>query len=480
MNNDNLKNKSVRAVLWSALEAVFKNGLQFLVSVILARLILPEEFGTIALLYLFTGLTAVFIDSGFSSALVQRQKASYVDECTVFWLNITLGITASALLWMTSPLIAQFYDKPILINLTKILALSLLINSIGSIHNTLFAKSLNFKKLTIINASATGVAGIVAIGLAINGFGVWALAAQTLTASVVTTSALWLFSKWRPSLIFSKKSMESLFAFGSFLMLSSILDSVYMRLYTILLGKFYGVRELAFYSRADRTQLLPVQILSSVLARVSYPIFSATSDDKERLRRGVRLALEGMMLINIPVMMGLMVTADSFVPVVFGDNWKPSVPILQVLCIAGVLWPVHVVNLNILKAQGLSNLFFRLEIIKKIVGTALLFAGLPWGMMGIAWSQVANGIFSFIVNSHYTRKNINYGALHQFIDVLPTLGIGISMSVSLLILKTYVELTDAYLLAVQVLAGVTIYITLCYLFKIKAFKQTLELLKNRK
>ena len=304
MKNDNLKKKSVSAVLWSGVEAVFKNGLQFIISIILARLILPDEFGTIALLYLFTGLTAVFIDSGFPSALVQRQNTTYSDECTVFWLNVILGVIASFSLWLASPLIAQFYNRPILVDLTGVLALSLLINSLGSIHNTLYLKDLNFKKLTIINATATGVSGVLSIGLALYGYGVWALAAQTLAASIVTTSVLWFASKWRPSFIFSKESMRNLFSFGSYLMLSSILDSIYMRLYTILLGKLYGVRDLAFYSRADRTQMLPVQILSGVLSRVAYPIFSSAAEDKEKLRRGVKLALEGMMLINIPVMMG--------------------------------------------------------------------------------------------------------------------------------------------------------------------------------
>lgn len=480
MKNDNLKKKSVSAVLWSAVEAVFKNGLQFIISIILARLILPDEFGTIALLYLFTGLTAVFIDSGFPSALVQRQNTTYSDECTVFWLNVILGVIASFSLWLASPLIAQFYNRPILVDLTGVLALSLLINSLGSIHNTLYLKDLNFKKLTIINATATGVSGVLSIGLALYGYGVWALAAQTLAASIVTTSVLWFASKWRPSFIFSKESMRNLFSFGSYLMLSSILDSIYMRLYTILLGKLYGVRDLAFYSRADRTQMLPVQILSGVLSRVAYPIFSSAAEDKEKLRRGVKLALEGMMLINIPVMMGLMVTADLVVPVLFGENWNPSVPILQVLCIAGILWPVHVINLNILKAQGMSNIFFRLEIIKKIIGTALLFAGLPWGPIGIAWSQVVNGIVSFFINSHYTRLYLKYGAVQQFRDILPILGVSMVMSTALYAQKYFIVLDKIYLLLTQIVSGVIIFTALCLLLKINAFKQTAIMLRNRR
>ena len=480
MKNENLRKKSIGAVVWSALEAVFKNGLQFIISVVLARLILPEEFGTIALLYLFTGITAVFIDSGFPSALVQRQNTTYNDECTVFWLNVILGVVASLLLWMASPLIAGFYDKPILTDLTAVLALSLFINSLGSIHTTLLTKELNFKKLMVINASATGVSGLVAIVMALEGYGVWALAAQVLVTSIVTTITLWATHKWRPSFIFSAESMRNLFAFGSYLMMSNMLDRIYMRLYTILLGKFYDVKELAFYSRADRTHMLPVDVLSGVLSRVAYPIFSATSQDKARLLRGLKLALEGIMLINVPMMLGLMATADSVVPVLFGDNWLPAVPILKVLCLHGVLWPVHVLNLNVLKAQGMTNVFFRLEIIKKIIGTTMIFACLPWGAIGVAWSQVISSLINFYVNAYYTKRNLGYGFVDQWIDITPVIAASAVMAGAIYFIPVSTSFSLIYTLLIQVFAGVAIYAALCLGFKIRAYNQFIMLLRERK
>jgi O-antigen/teichoic acid export membrane protein len=468
-HSHSLKKKSVSAVLWSGGDAFLRQGLQFVVSIILARLLTPEEFGTVALLYLFTGIAGVFIDSGFSAALVQRQDVTHTDESTVFWFSLGMGAATAALLWLVAPWIAGFYGQPVLVPLTAILAISLLINSLGSIHMTLLTKRLDFKTPMKVGAAATSVSGLVAVGMATSGFGIWALASQVLAASIVTTALLWLLSRWRPALVFSLESARRLFGFGGFLMASSLLDVAYNRLYTLLLGKLYGVRDLGLYTRADNTKQIPVDLLANTLSRVAFPIFSAAASDREKLKRGLRLAIRGAMLFNVPMMLGLMATADNVILVLFGAQWLGAVPLLQVLCLAGVFWPLHVLNLNALKAQGHSRLFFRLEIFKKIIGVAFIVAGVQFGVLGIAISQVAFGALAFLINSHYTATMLNYGWLQQLRDTSGIAFASFMMLCAVLVVGAYVDEAGTLKLALQVATGVAVYLTLGWTLRLRAF-----------
>jgi len=453
-----------------------RKGLQFIVAVILARLLSPEEFGTIALLYLFFGLAGTFIDSGFSAALIQRQDATHTDESTVFWFNFSMSALMSIFFWASAPFIAEFYGYPVLVPLIKVLALSVILNALGAIHMTLMTKQLDFKTPLKIGVVATLASGTVAIILAMNSYGVWALAIQTVTASMVTTMLLWVYSSWRPTLVFSMGSVRRLFGFGGYLMLAGLLDVAYNRLYTLLIGKFYSVVDLGFYARAETTKQIPVEVLSASLARVAFPVFSAVAHNREKLRRGAQLALRGLMLINVPMMLGLMVTAENVVSLVFGDKWLPSVPILQVLCLAGVFWPLHVINLSTLKALGHSHLFFRLEVIKKIVGTFLMVIGmLTYGVIGIAWSQVVFAIIGFLINSYYTNRYIDYGVTRQLYDVFPIAVISIFMALSVYALGLFPMLPLSAMLALQVAAGITMYFIILILFKINAYKDMINL-----
>jgi O-antigen/teichoic acid export membrane protein len=265
--------------------------------------------------------------------------------------------------------------------------------------------------------------------MAWKGFGVWALAVQTIAASLVTTVLFWTSSTWRPKLVFSRGSATRLFGFGGYLLAAGLLDIAYNRIYTLLIGKFYGVAELGFYNRADSTKQLPVGVLSGIMSRVAFPIFSAAANDVDQLKRGVRLALRSMMLLNIPMMLGLAAVSEPLILVLFGEKWMPAVPIMQVLCIGGIFWPLHVINLNVLMAQGHSRLFFRLEVVKKIAGTLFLIIGAFYGVMGIAWSQVVFGIVAFFINAHYSGKHLSYGAIEQMRDFLHTLLISLFMAV---------------------------------------------------
>jgi len=478
-DSTSLKKKSLTAVVWSGMDVFMRQGVQFGVSVILARLLTPDEFGTIALLYLFTGIAGIFIDGGFSSALVKKQNATHDDESTVFWINLAMGVLVALSLFFSAPWISSLFGYPILIPLTGMLALSLMLNAMGSVHLVLFSKRLDFKKPMIISSVAAVTSGILAIVLAMKGFGVWALAWQAVVASFVSTIMLWILSPWRPAFIFSIDSARGLFRFGSYLMLSALLDIAYCRIYSLLIGKFYGVRELAFYNRADNTKQIPADVLSKTLSRVVFPVFSAAADDKEKLRRGVRQVLRGVMLINLPIMFGLMVTAEDVIHVLFGKKWLPAAEALEVLCIAGMFWPLHVVNLNVLKALGHSNLFFRLEVIKKIIGTSFLLVGTFYGVIGIAWSQAAFGLIGFVINAHYTKIYLNYSAIKQIRDFLAVLFISALMAITVHFVESIINLRVYEALALQVTSGGAVFFVLAAIFRLKVVVEVLQLV-NRK
>lgn len=401
------------------MDMLLRHGLHFAISIVLARLLSPDDFGTIALLYMFTGIASIFLEGGFSSALIQRQDITHIDESTVFWLNLSIGTLFAIGLWSIASPLATFYGRSELEPLAGLMALNILVSTIGSIHSTLLTKKLDFRTQMKTSSISSVLSGGVAITMAWQGAGLWALAAHAFTATLITTILLWWINPWRPLLKFSMASVHKLFLVGGYLLASGLLGVLVDRMHTLIIGKFYGVRELGYYNRADGTKQLPLGLLTGIISRVALPIFSAAADDKEQLRRGVKQSVQMAMLINIPIMFGLFAVSKPLVLVLFGESWRPAVPILQVLCLAGIFWPLHILNLNALIAQGHSSLFFRLEIGKRILGIALLIAGAYNGVMGIAWSQVVFGVVAFFINAYYTKRYLNYGAFDQIMDFLP-------------------------------------------------------------
>ncbi len=479
--HSSLKKKSILAIIWSGADLLLRQGFQFVVAIILARILSPEQFGTIALLYLFTGIASTFVDCGFSAALIQRKDTNIVDESTVFWFNLLMGLVMTLFLWCIAPWITKFYQIEELLVITRFLAFTIIINALGSVHNILFVKKLNFKSIMKINVVASLSSGLLAIYLAKEGYGIWALVSQELLACIITTLLLWVFSSWRPQLVFSLQSAKNLFGFGAYLMAANLLDTTYNKLYTILIGKIYGIGDLGIYERANNTQKIPVNLLSGIFARVAFPIFSAANDDIEKLKKGGQLAVRGLMLINVPIMLGLLATADNFILTLFGEKWLSSVPLLQVLCISGIFWPLHVVNLELLKAQGFSNLFFRLEVIKKIGGTLFLVTGIfYYGVLGLAWSVAAFSLVGLFINAFYTGKHLDYGAIKQLKDILTIVLISILMAAVTIYAGHFFINSAIMVLFQQVIVGACMYILFCVIFQIKAYKALLRLFSRKK
>lgn len=430
------------------------------------------------MLSIFIGIASVFVDSGFSSALIQKQNITQEDTSSVFFFNLGIGIVMGVCLCIGAPWIANFFNIPLLKPLTRLMALNLVLGALGSVHIALLTKELDYRTQMRISIIASAVSGGIAVFLAWRGWGVWSLVLQTILSTLVSNGLLWYWRPWRPSLVFSFASLRTLFRFGSYLLFSGMLNVLYGRLNTLVIGKLYSARDLGFYTRADRTQQLPASLISSVIARVAFPVFSAISEDKEVLKRGVQKAITTLMMINVPVMLGTLATSRPLVQTLLGEKWLPCVPYLQVLCLAGVFLPLHSINLSALKAQGRSDLFFRLEVVKKILGITALLITCKISVLAMAWSQVGLGVASYVLNAYYSGTLLQYSFLNQLRDILPYLLTGGVMLAFIWPIVLITSLPSPLLLILQVIAGILVYGTLCIFFKFPAFSELLTTAKG--
>ncbi len=362
-----------------------------------------------------------------------------------------------------------FYGIPILTPLARVLALSLVINAFGVIQATLLTKRLNFKVQTKVSVIAGVLSGSIGIAMAYRGYGVWSLVAQFISDSFFRTALLWFFLPWRPSWIFSWASLRSMFPFGSKLLFSGLLDTIYNNLYLVVIGKMFSATQLGYYSRADQTVSFPARNLSLPVGRVAFPVFSSMQDDKVGLKRGTRKALSIMAMVNFPVMIGLAIVAKPLVIVLLTEKWLPCVPYIKLICVYYMLYPYHVINLNVLMAQGRSDLFFRLEIYKKVLITAAILLTAPLGILAMLWGQIVSSIVAFFINSYYTGKLISYSSLEQIYDFLPVLSVASIMGFGVLI-AGYLPLKNVLgILLFQISIGIALYVSLCSLTKISSF-----------
>lgn len=457
-----------------------RQGVQFVVSIVLARILVPEDFGVIAMLAMFIGVAGVFIDSGFSSALIQRQNTTHTDESTVFFFNLGMGAVAALLLCAAAPWIATFFKQPVLQYLTYAMAFNLFVNAFGSIHNTLLSKEMNFKTLAKVGVVSSVVAGALAIYMASQGYGVWSLAGHSVVSGIVTVLLLWLWHPWRPAWTFSFASLRSFFRFGGYTMAATLTDVFSTNLYLIMIGKMYSVRDVGFYDRAQRTQQLPITLMMGIINRVAYSAFATVSEDKARLVRGLRQAQAVSMFVNIPILVGVIILAEPLVLTLFGAQWLPCVPILQVLGLGGLIWPLHVLNLNILIAQGRSDLFFKITMFKKVFTISLTVAASFYGVMAIAWSQVVISIFAYFVNTHYTKVLLGYSGWKQLSDLAVNFVAVIPMAVAVYLMIDMMQASPFIKLIVASIMGGVIYLLTCRLLCAELLNECLSMAGVRK
>lgn len=473
-----LKTKTVKGVAWSAVERFTAQGIQFVFNILIARILLPEDYGVVAMLGIFLAVANTFIDSGFASALIRKPDRTEADCSTVYWFNVAVSAFCCLLLWVTAPLIASFYDIPLLTKVTRILSLTLVINAFRAVHETQLTIRMDFRRRAVITIVCTVVIGAVGLWMAHKGYGVWALVVQSIVGSVLRTVLMWLMVNWRPRLVFSKASFKEMFGFGSKLLGSSLLDTIFNNIYALVIGKAFKPAALGFYGRAEAFAAFPSSSMTSMLQQVTYPALSSIQNDEERLAGAYKRLLNMSAFVVFPAMVGLAAVADPFIRLLLTDKWAESIIYLQIICFDLMWWPIHAVNLNILLVKGRSDYFLRLEIIKKMVCIIVLVATLPFGLVVMCYGRIASSLVCLAINTYYNEDLIGYGFLKQMKNMLPILVHSLIMGVLVwLIVKALPTLWLQ--LIVGVIAGAAYYVLGAWLFKFPELQEVLNLIKRK-
>jgi len=413
--------RAADATWWSTLEITARYSVQFVVMIVLARLLSPAEFGLFAMLLVFTSIAALLVDSGFGTALVQRQRTTDDDETTVFLFTIGISAVVAAILWLTAPAIAQFYSEPAVTPLLRLSLFALPLGALASVPDALLTQRLDFASRTKAEIVASLCSGVVAVVLAWRGFGVWALAWQAIVAIGVRALLLWAYSGWRPRGRFNESSFRGLLGFGSYMLMANLLNTLSTSLQSLLIGRLFDASALGYYTLAQNTQQAPASFVSGILNRVGLPVFSTVADQPKKLTGALKLSLRVAIFLFVPCMVGIAVIAKPLIITLFGERWAPAAPLLSILSLSTALWPLHVLNLTAISAQGRSDLFFRLEVLKRIVSICLILLFSPGGPIAIAWAVLASSLFAVAANTWYSGKLLGYGALAQLRDQRGTL-----------------------------------------------------------
>lgn len=450
-----LKSKTLKGVSWSFIDNIAGSGISFLVGLVLARLLTPAEFGIIGMITIFIAISNSIVDSGFSNALIRKQDASDKDYNTVFIFNLVVSVLLYLLLYAGAPAISAFFKEPQLIPVTRAVGLVLLLNAFGIIQRTLLVKSVDFKTQAKVSIIASLGSGIIGIGMALYGWGVWSLVAQQLSRQLLNSLFLWVFSKWRPALQFSIQSFKELFGFGSKLMLSGIIDTTFRNIYYVVIGKFYSPDQLGQYTRAEQFKSIFSNNLTSVIQRVSYPVLSSIQDETERLLAAYRKVIKTTMMITFACMLGMAAVAKPMILILIGEKWLPAVTYLQIMCFAGMLYPLHAINLNMLQVKGRSDLFLKLEVYKKILMIIPITLGIFFGIEYLLLGSVFNSFIAFFLNSYYSGKMINYPTSQQIKDITPTFFISL-ITAGIMWTFSFLPLNNWLILTLQIGAGLGI------------------------
>lgn len=476
--SDSLKSKTVKGVVWSSIERFSTQGVQFLIMIIMARLLTPKDYGLIGMLAIFLAVAQSLIDSGFSQALIRKQNRTDVDNSTVFYFNIIVSCSLYLILFISAPFVADFYNQPELTSVMRVVCLGVILNSLAVVQRALLTVRIDFKTQAKASLSAAVISGCIGIVLAYSGFGVWSLVVQQLFNLSVNTLLLWIFSQWRPMAVFSWKSFHELFAFGSKMLASGLLDTLYRNIYPIVIGKLFSASSLGHYTRAQQFSEFPSSNITGIIQRVTYPVLCGIQDDMERLTNVYRKFLKLSAFVIFPFMMGLSAVAKPFINISLGSQWEFCGQLLQVICFAMMWYPIHSINLNLLQVKGRSDLFLRLEIIKKILGITVLCITAPFGLIVMCYGQIFNSIVALAINTYYTGKLINVGFIRQMKDLFPTILLSLTMFGTILLVNGFIE-SNMYRLIIGIMVGIVVYVSGSYIFKFKELQTLFSLIRRK-
>lgn len=460
MVEGSLKNKTVKGMGWSALENVTRMGVTFVVSVILARLLSPEEYGLIGILTIFIAIFNAIVDSGFTNALIRKQDTTDIDYSTVFYTNLVLSVVLATALFFCANPIAVFFERPELVSLTQVMSSVVVINALAIVQRARTTKAIDFKTQTKITFISSIVSGAIGIAMAYMGYGVWALVGQQISNQLLSTIFFWIYNRWMPKFIFSWTSFKEMWAFGSKLLASGLIDTVWKEIYQVIIGKCYSPATLGLYTRAKQFADLFSSNLTVVVQRVSYPVLSSIQDDRVRLKGAYQRVIKTTMLPTFVLMLGMAVCAKSMIYVLIGEQWLPCVPLLQIICTFKMLYPLHAINLNMLQVQGRSDLFLKLEIIKKIIAIGPLLLGIFVDIYLMLAGSLVTGLIAYYLNAYYSGPFLNYSIKEQVKDIIPSFGVALTMAIPVFAMS-FIPLNPFLLLPLQILVGAVITISIC-------------------
>lgn len=470
MSKVSLKEQTTKGVFWSSVERFSVQGIQFVVMLVMARLLSPEDYGVVGMLAVFVSLAQAFVDGGFSQALIRKKDRTEVDNSTVFYFNIVVSVTIYVCLYISAPLISRFYEMPSLTPYTRVICLSIIINSLSIVQRAIYSAKIDFKTQTKASIISVIISGIVGVYLAYKGFGPWALVWQQISNLGINTFFLWIYSSWRPIRSFSWKSFNELFGFGSKLLATSILNSIYSNVYTIVIGKMFSASSLGYYTRAEHFANLPSSNFTSVFQRVTFPILCKVQDDLPRLENIYRRLLRASTFVIFPCMIGLAAVAEPMISILLGDKWETTAYLLRILCFGLMWYPMHAINLDILQVKGRSDLFLKLEIYKKIIAIIILFIAAPFGLEALCYSKIVSSLICLYINNIYTSKILGVTIWSQFKDIIHTLFLNLSMYI--LITVTISFIANMYIkFSVGICVGIVFYICVAKLYRFPEFNE---------
>lgn len=469
MSEPSLRNKTIKGTFWSAADAFLGQGITFVVGIVLARLLSPEEYGMIGVCLIFTTILNGIVDSGFSNAIIRKKEATNDDYNTMFITNMVVSVVLYALLYFSAPLISSFFQMK-LTSIVRVIGLVLIINGLSLTQQTNLTKKIDFKTKTKASIVSAILSGAIGIGMAYAGFGVWALVAQLLSKQTVYTIALWILNRWMPNFHFSVESFKYMWGFGWKLLVSGLLDRLWAQMYQVVVGKFYNAATLGQYTRGQEYANIFSANITSIVQRVTYPVLAEVQDEKERMVSAYRKVIKVTMFVTCVCMISLGAVAEPLIYCLIGEKWHQAATFLPLICISMSLYPLHAINLNMLQVQGRSDIFLYLEIVKKIIAIGPLCIGIFYDIYWMLIGSIVTGFICFFLNSYYTGKKLDYSSWKQLKDIAPSYGVALVIALAVYFLK-YLHLSHWVILSIQIVLGGIVFFVVCEMTKLNEYKE---------
>jgi teichuronic acid exporter len=477
-----LKKQALSGVFWSSMQLFGNRFIGFGVSMVLARLLLPSEFGLMAMLSIFIGLGSALINSGLTQSIIRTENLDDEDFSTVFFFNLGGSIVIYSIIYIVAPYIADFYNQELLTSIVRVYCIVFIINAFSAIQITRLTKMMDFKTQLKVSLPSLIIGGSVGITMAYNDYGVWSLVWSNIIQTIAGTLQLWFWSQWRPSWVFNRKKFNYHFNYGVKLMLSGILNLIFTNAYTIIIGKFFAPAQVGFYNRAQTLQMLPVKSVISIVTKVSFPLFSSIQNDDVRLKSIYKRIMQMVVFLVTPTLILMAVLGEPLFRLLYTEKWLSAVPYFQILCVTGILYPINSYNLQILNVKGRSDLFLKLAIFKKIIVVVVILVSFQFGIYGLLYGSVLTSVIAFFINTHYSGKFLNYPAMEQTKDLLPIICLGILTGAVVYFLDinfTQAIPNDFFRLVLGGSSGVAFYVAAAYLFKMNSLTELIHIIQRK-